>query len=161
KIRAGFGTAIDMAESLEMPLRVRIFIDRAASELHSFVWESLCDPSDGELLATREQLLFSRFISSQDWRPVHLRAKDELRAVVAIANPANVSSYQPGGRRLAPIDLLAETERATGSLGTIPVTLLAGGGAARLNNIVSKLREGYDIFQLVCHGALIDGEPVL
>ena len=30
-----------------------------------------------------------------------------------------------------------------------------------MNNIVSKLREGYDIFQLVCHGAFIDGEPVL
>jgi hypothetical protein len=161
KIRAGFGKAIVMAESLDMPLRVRIFIDRAAAELHSFAWESLCDPDSGELLATREQLLFSRFISSQDWRPVHLRAKDELRAVVAIANPANVSNYQPGGRRLSPIDVPGETQRATGSLGIIPVTLLAGEGAARLNNIVSKLREGYDIFQLVCHGALIDGEPML
>lgn len=161
KIRAGFGKATVMAESLDMPLRVRIFIDRAAAELHSFAWESLCDPNSAELLATREQLLFSRFISSQDWRPVHLRAKDELRAVVAIANPANVSNYQPAGRPLPPIDVPGETQRATASLGIIPVTLLAGGGAARLNNIVGKLREGYDIFQLVCHGALIDGEPVL
>jgi hypothetical protein len=161
KILAGFGKATVMAESLDMPLRLRIFIDRAAAELHSFAWESLCDPNGGELLATREQLLFSRFISSQDWRPVHLRVKEELRAVVAIASPANVSNYQPGGRPLPPIDVPGETQRATASLGIIPVTLLAGGGAARLTNIVSKLREGYDIFQLVCHGALIDGEPVL
>jgi hypothetical protein len=161
KVKARFEKAAVMAESLDVPLRLRISIDRTAAELHTFAWESLCDPSSGELLATKEQLLFSRFISSQDWRPVHLRAKDELRALVAIANPANLSDYQPGGRPLPPVDLPGETKRATASLGIIPVTPLGGGGAVTLNNVVGRLREGYDIFELVCHGAFVNGEPVL
>ena len=91
-----------MAESLDMPLRVRLSIDRNAAELHSLAWEALCDPETGALLATREQMLFSRFISSEDWRPVHLRPRDEMRALVAIANPANVSSYHPEVARFRP-----------------------------------------------------------
>ena len=34
-------------------------------------------------------------------------------------------------------------------------------GSASFNGILSKLREGYDILYLVCHGALIEGEPRL
>ena len=161
KTQAAFGKARAIAESLGMDLRVRVSIDHAAGDLHSLGWETLCDPANGELLATREGVLVSRFVSSQDWRPVHLRAKDELRALVVIANPADVSRFAPGGRALAAVDVAGESQRATASLGAIPVTLLAGGGAATLSNIASKLREGYDIFHLVCHGAFIDGEAWL
>ena len=59
------------------------------------------------------------------------------------------------------MDVPGETQRATAGLQNIPVTTLATPGSATLNNIVGKLREGYDIFYLVCHGALIDGKPLL
>ncbi len=161
RVRAGFEKGCVMAESLGMPLRVRLSIDHNSTELHGLAWEALGDPATGALLATREQLLFSRFISSEDWRPVHLRPRDEMRALVAIANPTNVSSYSPGGRPLSPVDVPGETQRATAGLQNIPVTALATPGSATLSNIVGKLREGYDIFYLVCHGALIDGKPLL
>lgn len=161
KIKAAFEKGCAMAESLEMPLRLRLVIDKSAVELHSVVWESLCDADSGEVLAMRERVLFSRFISREDWRPIHLRAQDEMRALVVIASPANVSGYQPGGRALAPVDVATETQRATAGLGSIPAMVLGGGGSATLNNILAKLREGYDILLLVCHGAFIDGNPLL
>jgi hypothetical protein len=161
KVSAGFQKGCAMADTLDMPLRVRVFIDRTAADLHSLWWETLCDPASGKLLATRQRLLFSRFIATQDWRPVQLRVREELRALVAIANPANLASFAPGGRPLAPVDVAAESQRATASLGKIPLTFLAEKGSANLTNIIGKLRDGYDIFQLVCHGAFIDGEPLL
>lgn len=161
KIRDGFEKGCAMAEALEMPVRLRLFIDRDAAELHALCWEALRDPESGELLVTRERLLFSRFISNEDWRPVRFRARDELRALVVISNPSNVSDYKPGGRPLPPLDVPGEITRATQGLGNLPVTVVASPGSATFNGIVSKLREGYDIFYLVCHGALIEGEPRL
>ncbi len=161
KIKSAFEKGCVMAESLDMPIRLRLLVDKSAADLHSLVWETLCDVDSGEWLATRERMLISRFISRDDWRPVNLRAKDEMRALVAIASPVNVGNYKPGGRALAPVDVAGETQRATTGLGTIPTTVLGGGGTATLNNILGKLREGYDILLLVCHGAFIDGKPLL
>jgi hypothetical protein len=161
KIKSAFEKGCATADSLDMPIRLRIVIDKTAADLHSVVWEALCDLDSGEWLATRERMLLSRFISRDDWRSMSLRAKDEMRALVAIASPSNVGTYQPGGRALAPVDVAAETQRATAALGTIPATVLGGKGSATLNNILGKLREGYDILVLVCHGAFIDGNAVL
>ncbi|MEO7317855.1 MAG: CHAT domain-containing protein [Chthoniobacteraceae bacterium] len=161
KIKSAFDKGCVMAESLDMAIRLRLAVDKSAADLHSLVWESLCDIDTGDYLATRERLLISRFISRDDWRPVHLRAKDEMRALVAIASPGNVGTYQPGGRALAPVDVAGETQRATAGLGTIPATVIGGQGTGTLNNIVGKLREGYDILVLVCHGAFIGGNPLL
>jgi hypothetical protein len=161
KIHERFKEACISAEGSDMPVRVRLYIADDAVELHPLVWESMRDPESGELLVTRENFLFSRFISNEDFRPIRFRAKDELRALVVIANPSNVADYKPGGRPLAPLDVPGEIARATQGLGNLPLTVLAEPGTATFNGIVSKLREGYDILYLVCHGALIDDEPRL
>ena len=41
------------------------------------------------------------------------------------------------------------------------MTLLASGGTATMANILAQLRNRFDILYLVCHGALVDGEPNL
>jgi hypothetical protein len=161
KIHERFKLGCTLAEGSEMPVRVRLYIADDAVELHPLVWEALRDPESGELLVTREHFLFSRFISNEDFRPIRFRAQDQLRALVVIANPSNVADYKPGGRPLTPLDVPGETARATQSLGEVPVTILAEPGTATFNGIVSKLREGYDILYLVCHGALIEDEPRL
>jgi len=161
KILERFVIACALAEDSEMPLRLRLYIAPDAAALHLLCWEALRDPKSGELLVTRERFLFSRFISNEDFRPVRFRARDELRALVVIANPSNLSTYTPGGRPLAPLDVAGETSRANTSLGTVPVTIISAPGEATLNGIVRKLREGYDILYLICHGALIEGEPRL
>ena len=79
---------------------MKLFVDRSAPELHRLRWELLTDPETEQPLATSERILFSRFGSSSDWRPVRLRAKTELRALVAVSNPSNLDRVRAGaGRR--------------------------------------------------------------
>ena len=78
KIRSGFENGCAVAEASEMPVRARLLIDQNAPELHALCWEALRDPKNGELIVTRERLLFSRFLSADDWRPVRFRARDEF-----------------------------------------------------------------------------------
>jgi CHAT domain/SIR2-like domain len=155
-VRAAFDQACTSAQSLDAPLRVRLFIGPSAPELHTLRWETLADPADGGSLLLGEQLLFSRYLSSGDWRPVLLRPKGDLRALVMIANPVNLDMYN-----LSPIDVAGELERAQTSLGSIATTALASGGHATLNRLTEQLRDGYDILYLVAHGAVVRGEPWL
>jgi hypothetical protein len=158
-VRTLFYQASSNAQALGAPLRVRLFIGPSAPELHDVLWETLRDPRDGSPLLTGEHIFFSRYLSSQDWRRVHARAKSDLRALVAIANPADLAGYRPGGRPLAPLDVAGELARAKVALGTIPVTELASGGQAGLNRVSERLRDGYDILYLACHGALPREDP--
>jgi hypothetical protein len=154
-VQSAFAQARASAASLDAPLRLRLFVGPSAPELHNLRWETLRDPQNGEPLLMGEQLLFSRYLTSGDWRRVRLRPKGALRALVAIANPTDLAKYQ-----LAPLDVQGELQRATAGLGTIASTALFS-GSANLNNIVAHLREGYDILYLVAHGTLAKGESWL
>jgi hypothetical protein len=162
QVRTAFAQARATAQALGVGLRLRLFIGPSAPELHSLLWETLHDPQQKDIpLLTGEQVLFSRYLSSLDWRPVRLLPHAALRALVVIANPGNVGDYAPGGRSLASLDVDGELKRANSGLGDIPVTALASGGTATLTNIITHLRDGYDVLYLACHGALIKGEPHL
>ena len=65
-------------------------VDRPARGLQSLHWESINNPQDSSPLASGENLLFSRYLSSLDWRPVRLRPPADLRALVVISNPSNL-----------------------------------------------------------------------
>src|SRR5262245_12326461 len=87
----GLGMSFEKARALaaarKLSLRVRLFIGPGSPELHELRWELLLDPEHGTPLVTSEQILFSRYLSSWDMRPVQLRARSELRALMVIANP--------------------------------------------------------------------------
>jgi hypothetical protein len=159
--RRDIGKARAIAQSLNAPLRMRLAIGSDAPELHTLRWETLRDPQDETLLFTGEQVLFSRYLSGNDWRRVQPRAKGDLRALVMIANPLNLTDYNIGGTRLAPVDVSGELDRARASLGSIPIVELASGGSATLANLVAQLRNGFDILYLVAHGALVQDRPWL
>ncbi|MGH9604818.1 MAG: CHAT domain-containing protein [Terracidiphilus sp.] len=147
------------AASKTLALRVRLTIDPAAPELHAIHWETLRDPDlppdqPNAHLFTGEQTVVSRFLSSGDWRPIRRKPKGSLRALAAIANPASTATYS-----LAPVDVPAELASATQALSGIDVTALAPGGAVALNDLAAKLREGFDILYLVCHGKIVDDNP--
>jgi hypothetical protein len=155
-LKAAFAQARSSAQALNAFLRLRLFIGPTAPELHSLRWETLRDPLDGSPLLTNQQVLFSRYLSSGDWQPVRLRPRGELRALVMIANPANLAAY-----KLAPINVRDELLRVAAALGNIAITPLVARGRVHLNGMVERLSEGFDILYLVCHGAIIKGEPRL
>ncbi len=147
------------AEAGGLALQVRLFINANAAALNNVYWEAMRDPKDGSPLFTGEKILFSRYLSVSDLRPVNLRPKGDLKALVVVAAPQGLEGY-----KLAPVDRDGEMERARESLGDIPITFLPSstGERASLEKIIEKLRDGYDILYLVAHGTLTNaGEPLL
>ena len=158
-LQVAFGQARASAQSLDVPIRLRLLVGPSAPELHRLHWETLRDPQDNSPLFTGENLLFSRYLSSLDWRPVRLRPRADLRALVVAANPENLGEYD-----LAPVDVAGEVSRARAGLGAIDTAALPEGGSdqhATLSTLVERLREGFDILYLVCHGAFIRDESWL
>ncbi len=160
KLYSAFEQTMTSAQTLNVPLRLRLLIGPSAPELHSLHWETLCDPQDNTPLCTNENVLFSRYLSSLDWRPVKLRPRNSLRALIVIANPENLGDYN-----LAAVDISGERERAQKGLGEISATAFPENGSnqrASLSDMIAELRNcEYDILYLVCHGALVKDEPWL
>src|SRR5262245_36874126 len=126
-----FKDAYARTQETDTPLRLRLFIDRSAPELHSLHWELLRDPETGAQLTTGDRLFFSRYLASKDFQVVRLRARGDLRALAVIANPDDVARYtvergpsRPGRRQLAALDVEAEKVRIQKSLGDIPTAYL-------------------------------------
>jgi hypothetical protein len=141
-------------------VRLRLYIPASAPELHSVRWETLHDPETGTPLVMSERLLFSRYLSGEEWRRVQRRSRSDLRALVVIANPGNITDWKPNGRPLAQIDVPGELARARTGLDTISIRELIS-PRATLDQLCAEIRDGVDILYLVCHGALKDEEPLI
>ena len=141
-------------------LRISLRVDPSAQELHGLRWELLRHPESGVALATSEHVLFSRFMVSTDWRPVRLRARTELCALVAVAAPPAEALARAN---LAPVDIDGEVARARSALAGLPVTVLGGPDApCTLEALVLAARD-VDVLYLVGHGAFnrTTGAPLL
>jgi hypothetical protein len=159
-VEAFFQRALAVAEHEEATVHLRLHIT-APAQFHALRWESLRDPRSGHPLATRSNVLFSRYLDSVDWRPVPAVAKHDLRALVAVAGPSDLEGYRPGGRSLAPVRVDDELERARIALAEFnDVTELAH-GRATLAGVLDGLDKGVDVLYLVCHGALNDDVPLI
>lgn len=158
ELRSAFASARTAAELHNTALRLRLHITPDASELHGLRWETLRDPSraNSGLLSTSEQIFFSRYLASASWRPVPLRAQAELRVLVAVANPSDISTFQ-----LAPIERAHELAIAQSALAPLAPDVLHERGPVSLDALVAALRTGYDMLYLVAHGRLVDGESYL
>ena len=96
-VAKAFAEARAVAEAKDVPLRLRLFVGPSAPELHCLYWEALRDPVDGTPLFASDRILFSRYLTSTDWRLVRRRAKTELHALWR--SPTHPPPhYQPGGR---------------------------------------------------------------
>lgn len=145
-----FERARAAAEALDVPLRLRILAGPSAPELHGLAWETLAAPGAADPLCMQQRVYFSRYLGSADWRPVRLRPKGDLRALVVVANPSDLGSY-----RLPALDSAGEIARAQAGLEGIAVDQLpAGERPASLPALAEALHAAqYDILYLVCHGA--------
>ncbi len=157
---SAFRTAVATSQSKGVRLRVRLAIGPTAMSLHALRWETLRDPADGSTLLTNENVLFSRYLVSNDWRPVGLRPRGDLTALAVVAAPTGLDALD-AGRPLAPIDVEAELALAREGLASLELTEMPGVARATADKLLDQLRHGYDVVYLVCHGYLFNEEPVL
>ena len=136
------------AQAAACCLRLLVCIDPSAFELQALRWELLRHPRTGAALYTSETVLLSRFMVSHDWRPVKLRSRAELTALIAVAAPVDAECMG-----LAPVDHAGEVGRVRACLGDIAVRTLGGPGSpVTLARLIDELRGGVDVLYLVCHG---------
>ena len=143
-------------------MRVRLLIGPSAAALHGVRWETMRDPDDGSPLLTDEAIVFSRYLSSLDWRPVGLRAEERAAGAGRRGRPhrRRRSSAPTGSWRRSTWP--RRSERARDGLAPLPTRVLAEHGEATLERLFDELREGCDILYLVCHGYLAArDEPIL
>jgi CHAT domain/SIR2-like domain len=146
-LRTAFNNSWVTASAADQPLRVRLFIGPTAQKLHRLHWELLHDPKEKDPLWKGNLVHFCRYLSSSDWRPVHRRAREALRALIVVANPADLKQYN-----MTSISPAEEVARAGEDLGEIPADAVFGPDT--LVQMRNKLRGEYDIIYLVCHGGL-------
>ncbi len=146
-------------EANSKDLRLRLVIDRKAHELHDVRWETLFHPikMDSPLL-TDEHILFSRFLGTRGFRPIPPFSHNPQKALLAIANPTDITHYRINNQPLAAIKVQDELDRAASCLGTINrdelFSVPASPGRVTLTHLLEKLHEGYTILYLICHGAM-------
>jgi hypothetical protein len=158
---ANYQKARNAAEDLEADLRFRIAIDSEAEELHALRWETLRDPiPPHDCLTTRERVHFSRYLlSDRDWWSGRPRARQDLRALVAVADPVDLDPKRFPAVKAeqwhAMIEEALGKDIHVDQLGTPEK-------AATLDAIAGALGQAsYDILVLVAHGFLEHGIPWL
>ncbi len=151
--RSFLDQALAVAASQQTPLHLRLFISGEAEALHSLRWETLRLPGSVAPLAVGESVRFSRYLDSDNWRPVMAAPQATLRAVIAIASP------DVAGTTLAEVRTEQELAAACAGLTGIATVELATRGQATLPNLLARLRDGCDILYLVAHGMIVEGEP--
>ena len=165
-VREFYMLARAAAEGREIPLHLRLLIDpKAPARYHALRWESLRDPADESPIATRQNISFSRYLSSSDWRPVSPPAKRELRALVLVANPRDLDQYGSSstGLPLPPVRVDEEVARAREALVGMDVSVRTA-PRATLQDLLDSVtvgpagKAGVDVLYLVCHGNYSPGD---
>jgi CHAT domain-containing protein/SIR2-like protein len=159
-VGAAFQTAVAASQGQGVRLRVRLVIGSSAAELNNLRWETLRSPRDRSTLLTNENVLFSRYLSSQDWRPVGVRPRGDLTALAVVAGPSDLDAID-AGRPLASVRVDEELARAHEGMGSLSLTTLPGVAAPTVANMLGQVRRGFDVLYLVCHGYMVQDEPVL
>ncbi|MBF8284715.1 MAG: hypothetical protein HW378_3630 [Anaerolineales bacterium] len=173
-IRRAYDKATARADALtEGRLRVQLWVDTEATELHAIPWERLYHLSRGHAvpLTTSTQTPFSRYTSLETPEPPPVTERP-IKMLAAISNPLNL----PGG--LAPANSEVEIENLRRGLGdlrktnTVQVTILPGRsglspelrsqleaegyqiaeGNTTLDNLL-RYMPGMHVFHFVGHGA--------
>jgi hypothetical protein len=126
-------------------LRLRLWIDPKASELHCLRWESLCELGDMEPLSLRTA--FSRFIRSPEPRGWGISDRP-LRMLLVASNPSGLDRFD-----LSRIEVDLEdriVKEATSPLGSL-IELNKLTGSITIDMIKSEERRGYHIIHLLAY----------
>jgi tetratricopeptide (TPR) repeat protein len=136
------------AVAAEGRVRVRLWIDSRAAELHALPWERLYHRQKNKLvpLPTTTRTPFSRYLAVRNGEPQPIR-RSPIHLLFAIANPSDLASKL----RLAPVDVEAEVVNLLQALGELrsshrfQVTIMPG-QTGLSPDLQSRLeQEGYRI----------------
>jgi hypothetical protein len=83
-----------------------------------------------------------------------------LKALAVVAGPSDLESID-AGRPLAPVRVEEELARAREGLAALALTELPGIAAPTAANLMDRVRRGFDVLYVVCHGYVVRDEPVL
>lgn len=159
-VARGFEESRRRANTRNAILRVRLYIEPKAIELHNIHWETILDPDPSKLAAPlfagRDPVL-SRYLISRDFREVRSRPRSGLlKALIVVSNPSGIDP-----KILTPINVPAEIELVRESMKGLLSDPKVLDGPATLDNIIRELENGYDILYLMAHGRLVvsEGKP--
>lgn len=152
-MREALATARGMASAQQTNLRLRLMLGAGAEALQGLRWELLYLPGRDERLCTREDIIFSRYLAVGAGA-LPPAPKAGLRALAAVANPANAASYG-----MAPLDIAHEKERAQTGLAGMEIDWLLGedGKHCTLARLIAGV-PGHDVLYLVCHGKVVKNQ---
>jgi len=153
KLKNAFSQALSGSQAQDAGLRVRLMIGPSAPELHAIRWEMLQNPLDNSPLTTNQNIVFSRYLASMDWRPVKLKSRGSLTALAVVANPSDLANYKLGA-----IDSEAELSLARNGLKDIEINTCKGSLDELMFNIQAH---PVDVLYLVCHGYIANNLPVI
>ncbi len=147
----------------DQPLRVRLLVSPNAAALADLAWEAARHPETGAPLFVGDRRVFSRFAASADARALHRRPRSGLRVLLVVASPTDIGEYAPDNVKLAPIEEGTEIDRVRNALPrTERLTVLQSSKApVTLASIARELSHDIDVLYVVCHGAIVDGSPLL
>lgn len=149
------------AQSESDPLRVLLVVDEP--KLRDQRWERLFGPIGhhqnwGELNRYR-RIQYSLYLPCMAQSTFPQPSKDQLKALVLIANPPENDPYQ-----LEPFDEEAALTNIRAGLGEVPITYLGSGptaeGPPSLNQLCRILLRGdHNLLHIMCHGSNPPGIP--
>lgn len=155
QLQATFEEAYSLAQAHDppLPLRVRLFIDAGAPELHSLRWECLLRQGVGRPipLASGPNSPFSRLLYPDS--NAHRRTPKTgwpLRIVLAVSNPVNLARFD-----LSPVDVSLEQGQLEQALRPLQglIDLERIEPPVSLDRICLYLEKEPDIFHFTGHGA--------
>jgi hypothetical protein len=155
-IRDAYLKAAIYAETLaENCLRLRLWIDRDAADLHALPWELL--RVNNIMVSANAATPFSRYLPATTPWKTGVTARP-LRVLAAISNPADLEEYG-----LPPVKVEVERALLEKAFADQDVQVDVLEPPVTLSRLEAKLRDGYHVLHYVGHGAVgkEHGEPIL
>lgn len=151
------------AQYTRRPLRCRLRITDTPDQLHGIYWELIRDPLSNppHYLTLAERVLFSRVINTRKVEQFDPLLFNELRALIAVGNPKNISFFNLGS-----IDYYSHIKPCETAFNGIATTVLArtldiNGMPVTFQRILEELHKHPNIICLFCHCQYRDGQNVL
>ncbi|MGB3188108.1 MAG: CHAT domain-containing protein, partial [Limnoraphis sp.] len=163
ELREFFISAFHNSEqSMKVALSIELDDSPESQQLKALHWERLCAPIQNtwEFLAFNQRLPFTHHVSTGNLRKYSLIQKENLRALILIANPEDLEAEY----NLAPIDVEATVERIQDAFGEIKCDILANHtknviGLPTIKQLREKLSTAnppYTILHIVSHGRVLE-----